>query len=143
MILVFIVVNFFILSIVGFFHLYWGFGGMWPGRDEPSLAKAVVGRNGITEMPSKALTLFISACLFLASIWPLIWIGLIETPLPYAIREIGMIGLIVVFIARGIAGYMPNFRRKFSELPFANYDRQYYSPLCFMIGMFSAAFFFL
>ena len=143
MTLLFIVINFFLLSIAGFFHLYWGFGGLWPGRDEESLTKAVVGRNGITEMPPKAITLLVSACLFLASIWPLIWISLIETPLPYAVREIGMIGLIVVFLARGIAAYVPNFRRKFSELPFANYNRQYYAPLCFMVGMFSAAIFFL
>ena len=143
MTLVFIVINFFILSIIGFFHLYWGFGGMWPGRDEQSLAKAVVGSNGITAMPPRAITLIVSACLFLASIWPLIWLGLIETPLPLAIRELGMIGLIVIFIGRGIAGYVPSFRRKNSELPFANYDRQYYSPLCFMIGVFFAAIFFL
>ena len=143
MTLVFIVINFLLLSVIGFFHLYWGFGGMWPGRDEPSLAKAVIGSNGITAMPPRAITLIVSACLFLASIWPLIWLGLIETPLPLAIRELGMIGLIVVFIGRGIAGYVPSFRRKNSELPFANYDRQYYSPLCFMIGVFFGAIFFL
>lgn len=116
---------------------------MWPGKDEPSLAKAVVGSTGITAMPPRELTLLVAACLFLASIWPLIWLGLIETPLPLAIREIGMIGLIVIFTARGIAGYVPSFRRKHSELPFANFDRQYYSPLCFMVGVFFAAIFFL
>jgi len=143
MTLFFIAVNFLVLSIVGFFHLYWAFGGLWPGKDETSLARSVVGTSGIIKMPPKILTLIVSACIFLASIWPLIWLGLIETPLPLPIRKMGMVGLIVVFTGRGIAGYMPAFRRKHSEKPFADFDRQYYSPLCFMVGIFFAAIFFL
>lgn len=143
MTLLFIAINFLILSIFGFLHLYWGFGGLWPGKDEPGLARAVIGTNGIATMPPRWLTLLVAACLFLASIWPLIWLGLIETPLPQPIRVIGMIGLIVIFTARGIAAYTPGYRKKHAEQPFASFDRQYYAPLCFMVGVFFAAIFFL
>ena len=43
-----------------------------------------------------------------------------------------MIGL--AFLARGILGFMPWWRRLAPEQPFARLDRRFYSPLCLLIA---------
>lgn len=37
---------FVILTLVALLHLFWAVGGKWPGKDDESLAKAVIGRRG-------------------------------------------------------------------------------------------------
>jgi hypothetical protein len=40
-----------------------------------------------------------------------------------------------VFLLRGAVTYMPFWRRVAPEQPFARLDRQYYAPLCLLIGV--------
>jgi hypothetical protein len=42
--------------------------------------------------------------------------------------------LALLFIGRGVLGYTPGWRARFSAEPFASLDRKNYSPLCFWIG---------
>ncbi|TIX64206.1 MAG: DUF3995 domain-containing protein, partial [Mesorhizobium sp.] len=41
----------------------------------------------------------------------------------------------LVFLARGIAGFTPWWRRLAPEQPFARLDVNYYSPLCLVVGL--------
>lgn len=143
MILVFLGFNLVVLVLASLVHLYWAFGGRWPAKSETLLARAVVGSRGIEKMPPRNITLFVALCLFVAAIWPLVWLGVIVIPVPRIVAELGMVALIVIFVGRGVAGYTNGFRKKHSEEPFASNDRRYFSPLCLMIGSFYAALFFL
>ena len=61
--------------------------------------------------------------------------GWILPPLPGALFVLGAIGAALVFLARGIAGFTPAWRRLTPEQPFARLDVRYYSPLCLLIGL--------
>ena len=43
--------------------------------------------------------------------------------------------LAALFLARGVVGYTPRWRKVFTEEPFATLDRKNYSPLCLAIGI--------
>ena len=43
-------------------------------------------------------------------------------------------GIATVFLARGVAGYVPAWRRLQSAEPFTTLDRRYYAPLCLALG---------
>ncbi|MEC9342428.1 MAG: DUF3995 domain-containing protein [Pseudomonadota bacterium] len=128
------VLLFAVLSGLAALHFYWAMGGLWPGIDEKSLARRVVGSPAVRRMPSRPVTVVVAGLLALAALWPLMWTALIPYPLPQALVWLGMIGLAIVFLGRGIAGYTPVFRAHFPEEPFASLDRRYYSPLCLAIG---------
>ncbi|WP_163602926.1 DUF3995 domain-containing protein, partial [Klebsiella pneumoniae] len=59
---------FIVLTIVAALHLYWGFGGLWPARDQLSLARTVVGSKGISAMPSRGVTVVVAALIFTAGV---------------------------------------------------------------------------
>ena len=40
-----------VLVLLGGVHLYWAFGGRWPGHDEASLVEHVVGRTRDMKAP--------------------------------------------------------------------------------------------
>lgn len=124
-----------VLAIVAAFHVYWALGGLWPGTDEVSLARRVVGSSGIRHMPSREMTLAVAGLIFFAALWPLMWAALIPYPLPQSLVWLGMVVLAIVFAGRGLAGYWPGFRSHFPEEPFATLDRRCYSPLCIAISL--------
>jgi hypothetical protein len=41
----------------------------------------------------------------------------------------------LVFAGRGIAAYLPAWRRRFSQQPFAAMDRDWYAPLCLLLAV--------
>ena len=123
-----------VLTIVALVHLFWAFGGKWPGKDDASLAKAVVGTNGVTTMPPRWMTFVVAILIVLAALWPFGWLHWKETPLPKWMWSLGMIGLTFIFVARGIASYVPVFRAQAGEQPFARYDQMFYAPLCLVLG---------
>ena len=130
----FAIVLFAVIAAIAAIHVYWALGGLWPGSDEASLARKVVGSPGVTRMPSREMTLAVACLIFFAALWPLMWAALIPYPLPQSLVWLGMIVLAAVFTGRGIAGYWPAFRAIFPEEPFATLDRRCYSPLCLAIG---------
>lgn len=123
-----------VLFAAGLLHIYWGFGGVWPGTDQKSCARAVVGFRGINEMPSAYSAFAVALALFIAA-----WIALslgglaLEPWSPVPLWLLGL-GAALVFLARGIAGFTPAWRRLACELPFARNDVRYFSPLCLAIG---------
>lgn len=123
-----------LLALIGLMHFYWAIGGLWPGKDEKSLARTVIGVKNIKKMPPMALTLLVSLAILAAAFWPLMWRGIIDYPLPQSLIWLGMIALTFVFLGRGIAGYLPFFKRSNGEQPFARLNARYYSPLCLLLG---------
>lgn len=133
-----------ILVLIAGMHFYWAFGGFWPGKDEVSLARTVVGGKNISKMPPMPLTLVVAVAIFTASLWPLMWRSIIPYSLPQGFLWLGIVALMLVFLGRGVAGYLPFFTDKMCEQPFARINAIYFSPLCLIIGVgFMALLFFV
>jgi hypothetical protein len=124
-----------ILLLVTALHVYWGIGGIWPGRDAASCAHAVVGFRGVDEMPSSAAAFAVAACLALATLWPVALQGVFATPFPRQGLAATAVMIGLVFAGRGVAGFTPWWRRLAPEQPFARLDTRLYSPLCLAIGI--------
>jgi hypothetical protein len=63
-------------------------------------------------------------------VWP--WL-LLRHPVNQAVLAVGVI-ITAVFLLRGLAGYSPRWRRRFSTEPFATRDMRLYSPLCMLLA---------
>jgi hypothetical protein len=126
---------FVVLQTIADLHAAWGFGWRWPSDSEAGLARTVVGKSGITRMPSLTASLVVAVLLTAASLWPLFVAGLLPALWPVWLTQLAGLGLAAVFIGRGIAGYVPAWRRRFSEQPFASLDQRAYSPLCLAVGV--------
>ncbi len=122
------------LSIVALIHAYWAFGGHWPGHDEQSLVRSVVGTKGLTTMPPFWLTMIVVPLIFIAGLFPLFWIGILPWFLPSILLSLGMFVVTSVFLLRGLFSYTPMARNMGFEEPFNTLDKKYYAPLCLVIG---------
>ena len=124
-----------VLWLIAVIHLYWGLGGVWPAADEAALARAVIGTPKVAAMPGLVPCALVALLLLAAGCWPLAVLGLFTPPL----LSSGMVAaagylLALVFLARGVAAYVPTFRALAPEQPFARYDRRFYAPLCLLLG---------
>jgi hypothetical protein len=123
-----------ILAAIAALHAAWAFRVRWPARDERSLTALVVGQTGLTRMPSRIACLVASAAILIAGLvalalaWPI--------DIHVAAAAITAIGFLVtgVFAMRGAAAYMPTWRRRFSQEPFATLDQRCYAPLCLLLA---------
>jgi hypothetical protein len=122
------------LVLLAALHVYWGLGGVWPGTDQKSCARAIAGFKGIDRMPSPPAAFGVAAALAVAALIALALAGIVTLPLPAALIRLGGLGAALVFLGRGIAGFTPAWRRITPEMPFARNDRLYFSPLCLLIG---------
>lgn len=125
----------FVLLLITALHVYWGIGGIWPGRDTATCAHAVVGFRGVDEMPTPFASFAVAACLALATLWPMALEGVFASPFPKAGLAATSLLFALVFLGRGIIGFTPWWRRIAPEQPFARLDLRYYSPLCLLIGL--------
>ena len=113
-------------------HLYWGFGGRWPGHDETSMVEHVVGRTrgmrapGLLASVAVALALAAGGLLVAATLTPTVW-----DPWLKAARWV----LFAVFAGRGLAAYVPAVFRYAEGTPFATLNRRAYGPLCLAIAL--------
>ena len=123
-----------VLTAIGLIHVFWALGGVWPGTDERSLARSVVGAKGIGHMPPPGLALVVAALLFGAALVPLTWLDFILGFVPERFTAVALLALGLVFAVRGIAGYTPWFRTSNPEEPFATLDKRFYSPLCLALS---------
>jgi hypothetical protein len=124
-----------VLALAGLVHLAWAFGSTFPYADQQALARAVVGRRGITRMPSLAASAFVAFCLLAASVWALLLGRIVVVPVSDWLVAPGGLALAGVFLFRGIIGVMPTFERALPEQPFLRLNRRFYSPLCVLIGL--------
>lgn len=122
-----------VLAALAALHLYWAAGGVWPGTDARSCARATAGFRGIDRMPPPSAALGVAAALSAAALLALGLAGTVR--LPFApLLPIAGAAAAFVFIGRGLAGFTPWWRRLTPEMPFARNDVRYFSPLCLLLG---------
>ncbi|SFC25389.1 Protein of unknown function [Bosea sp. CRIB-10] len=123
-----------LLAVIAGLHAYWGRGGLWPAASEDELIATVIGNARAKRMPSPGLCLLVALAIALTAMWPLL---LARMAGPAALRpllQLGGFAIMAVFLLRGVAGFLPAWRRLHPREPFASYDRRYYSPLCLLIA---------
>lgn len=123
-----------LLGMTGLVHLAWALGSTFPCANEQALARAVIGRRGITRMPSMAASAFVALCLLAASLWALLLGRLVEAPVSDWLIAPGGLVLGALFLLRGVIGVLPTFEQALPEQPFLRLNRIFYSPLCVFIG---------
>jgi hypothetical protein len=121
-----------LLAVIAGLHGYWGRGGLWPAATEDELIATVIGNAQARRMPPPTLCLLVALAIAVTAIWPLL---LAQTPGTAALRPLLLLGgfaIMAVFLLRGVAGYLPAWRRQASPraLRHAMIGRVYYSPLC-------------
>ncbi|MEZ5945692.1 MAG: DUF3995 domain-containing protein [Hyphomonas sp.] len=124
-----------ILAIAGLLHALWGFGVTFPAANEQQLARMVVGRRGITKMPSLAACLFVAVWLFAFAGLALMLGRFAPLPVSKWLVAFAGSGAALIFVGRGIVGVLPAFERAAPEQPFLSLNRRFYSPLIFLIGV--------
>lgn len=109
---------------------------MWPGTDRKSCARAVAGFRDIDRMPPPAACFAVAAGLTGVALSGLVVAGLIAPrPLLPGVYFRGVALLAgLVFLARGMVGFTPFWRRLTPEMPFARNDVRWFSPLCLLVG---------
>ncbi len=115
-------------------HLIWALGLNWPIRDEARLAKAAVGAKGITQMPPRWASFLVFFALLMAVALVSAKTNWINAPVPDTVLNMACWGMILVFALRGLAGYLPVWRRQM-EPRFDHLNLRYYSPLCLFIAL--------
>ena len=103
-------------------------------RAKRVLVRTAGGTPGATRMYPPASCFVVAALLAGVSVWPLFAVGLLPEAWPRWLTLLAGAGIAAVFLGRGMAGYIPAWRRLQSAEPFATLDRRYYSPLCLALG---------
>jgi len=119
------------LLAVSLAHFMWAFGRRWPIKDPKLLARTVVGFEGVDTMPPWYMSLGVAVATFAAAVFIL---ALADHDSGGA--TMSLIGAVVglVFLVRGILGYLPFWQKLTPEEPFRTNDFRVYSPLCLLIG---------
>jgi hypothetical protein len=125
---------FLVLAVIAALHAVWGFGLRWPVRDERSLVALVIGATGRNRMPAMAQCLIAAAAIFAAGVVALALAGVIAVPLPEIMITAAGVLTALVFAGRGLAAYVPAWRRRYGQQPFATLDRNWYGPLCLLLA---------
>lgn len=123
-----------LLAAIAGLHAYWGSGGRWPAESEDELIATVIGNARARRMPSPGLCLAVALAIAVAAIWPLLLAQGPSIGTPHLLILVAGVAIMTVFLLRGIAGFLPAWRRLHPREPFASNDRRYYSPLCLLIA---------
>lgn len=113
-------------------HLYWGLGGLWPGRDEADLVSRVVGSRS-AHMPSLLMSAQVAIALAAAAWIVAAHAGAPRFHIPGILWTVGFWSVFAVFLLRGAATYTPIFDYAIGA-PFYELNRLYYGPLCLAIA---------
>ena len=122
------------LAAVAALHVYWAFGGLWPGTDVDSLVRTVVGVKDMRAMPSRPLTLAVAMALVAAGLPPLVKASLLPGFLPPGLTQVCLLLGAAVFALRGVAPYVPIGKQHPVE-PFVSLDRRLYGPFCLVAAV--------
>ena len=132
-----------ILAAIAALHFYWAAGGLWPGRSPRELIDTVVGDPRLDAMPPAWASALVGLALAGTAIMPLalapaLWGKILPDGISFGLfwlsfRCAPLVAL--VFLARGLTGYLPFWRRRLRAQPFARLDVFLYSPLCLVLGL--------
>jgi hypothetical protein len=126
---------FFSLTMIAALHVAWGLGAHWPAPDERALVSLVVGRTGTTRMPTSFACLRAAAAIFLAGFAAIVVVDLVQIPVSSPVITAAGALVAAVFALRGVAAYLPVWRRAFAQEPFATLDRDWYGPFCLLLAL--------
>lgn len=118
-----------VILAIALLHLSWAFGSDWP---TPKGQLAVYVTAG-TRRPGAVITVAVAAAIALASVIVLV----LRAPLAWPwnmLSSAAYFGVMLVFLARGMAGYFPALWRACEGRPFHRLNRIYYSPFCLVIA---------
>lgn len=103
-----------LLVTISLLHLYWGLGGLWPGRTRAELAAIVIGDRPLPGPP---------ACFAVAVI---VILG------PWLFPRLSSL----VFLLRGSLGmFETRFRPSIQNTPYQRLSLRFYSPLSLLLGL--------
>lgn len=100
-----------LLAIIAGLHAYWGRGGLWPAASEDELIATVIGNAEAKRMPSPALCLLVALAIAVTAIWPLLLVQMLGTAALRPLLQLGGFAIMAVFLLRGVAGFLPAWRR--------------------------------
>lgn len=125
-----------LLFLLGAVHLYWACGGVWPGSDEPSLARHVLGGKA-QRMPPRKLTFAIGAVLLVLAYAPLAVTGQLAWLALSAPTWRTIINVFAgVLVLRGAFGLFEQLLHPAPEgTPYVRLNLVLYSPLALVIGI--------
>jgi hypothetical protein len=125
-----------ILCLLAALHLYWGFGGFWPARNEQELVGLVSGKTADIRMPSILECATVSLMMMAgASVLLLRHVGFWDW-LPSWVLTAGHFVMTIAFLARGCITYFTALTQYAIGTPFYGLDRLYYAPFCLGMGCF-------
>lgn len=126
----------FALGAAGLLYYLWAAGLTFPFPNEQALARSIIGRRGITQVPSRLTFIYLGTLLLISALFA--WLmGGFSQQVPHSKPFLAPAGLILslIFLGRGIAGVLPAFERAAPEQPYLSLNRRIYSPLCALAGL--------
>ena len=121
--------------LIALTHFIWG-SYLLARPNEISLARAVVSARGITQMPNFWACSFVALALIIRTLIVLRLGGVVAIKaLPLWLFQLASVGLVLVFLSRGIIGFTPFWETLLPEEPFRTWNKQFYSPLCLLLGL--------
>lgn len=123
------------LVLIAGLHVYWGIGGVWPGTDEKSCARAIAGFRGVSEMPGPFASFAVAVLVAVVALLALACAGVFASPFARQSVAGAVLFAALAFLVRGGIGFTAFWRRLTPEMPFARLDARYYSPLCLVLGV--------
>lgn len=117
-----------IMSIVALIHIYWAFGGFWPGNNQQDLIDKVVGIGD--KFPSWPLTFFVIFAFVAMAILPILYL---LNPGNSYLEKLNLF-FASIFLLRGVVCLIPFFEKTRTEI-FTRYNRRFYSPLCLILSL--------
>ncbi len=126
------IVLFLIFTVLGGFHFYWLFGGVW-GLKKTIPTKSIEVK--LLPIP-KLATLIVALVLVSFGLIYLVKSELIKIQIPNWITNYGYWGISSLFILRAIGEFKyVGFFKKIKNTEFAKADSKVFSPLCLIIGI--------
>jgi hypothetical protein len=122
-----------ILLAIAALHLYWGFGGSWPGTDANSLRETVVG-TARGPMYGLAACAMVAGALGAAAALVVMRHTIATEGLLRFVVLAGYCVMILVFAGRGLAPYVSPVFEYARGRPFFALNLWMYAPLCLAIA---------
>ncbi|WP_234346207.1 DUF3995 domain-containing protein [Streptomyces sp. NRRL F-5755] len=121
-----------VLAAIGVLHFIWAFS-TWPMKDAVTFTKTIGGSDdGV--MPSAPSTVLVGLALVGGAVLTLMVNESVPAIGPHRLRLVGMYGLAVVLLVRGLGGY---FMNSGAAVEFQRLNSFLYSPLCVALGVLS------
>ena len=117
-------------------HIYWAFGGYWPGRSEESLARTIVGGPPGMRMPSPLACLGVALVLIGAAWVVLAANNMVESIVsPAVCRVLALVGAFILLL-RGVGGFFEvRFRPDIRGSRYERLNLRLYSPVFLALSL--------